>query len=434
MIGIVLTILHFCIVFFTNSYSGILRRGDLVEFRKVFVHNAIMTASLISYIYMIGIAKNISRLAIIGYVVFSIIIMYLVRIIMKRIIKNRKVVEANKRHIMIIARNTNVSETVNIFKNDSNDCEVVGIAILTESDENPKSVEEIPVVAKNEEEALEFAVRNIVDEVFIIIDNDNSRNVQELANNFLQMGVTVHINLSMFTTGMPNVVVEKMNGYTVMTSSINVITPATAFIKRLADIVFGILGCLVTGILFVIIGPAIKIADPGPVFFSQKRVGKNGRLFTIYKFRSMYQDAEERKKELMSKNKMEGHMFKMDEDPRVIGSGPDGKRKGIGYWIRTLSLDEFPNFFSILKGDMSLVGTRPPTLDEYKEYSIHHKSRLAAKPGLTGMWQVSGRSDQTDFEEVVALDAEYIKNWSLALDFKIIVKTFFVVIGRKGSI
>ncbi|MBE5958158.1 MAG: sugar transferase [Lachnospiraceae bacterium] len=434
MLGIVLTILHFCVVFFSNSYSGILRRGKLVELIKVLTHNTVMAAGLISFMYVIGISKQISRLVIIGYVLFSILSMYLVRITMKRVIKNQKVREQNMRHILLISDKENVTDIISSFNKNINDCKIVGIAMLSENTCLNETMNEIPIVANNENDIFEFAVRNVVDETFIVIDNDDSKIVQRLSNSFLQMGVTVHINLSMFTTEMPNVVVEKMNGFTVMTSSINVITPAAAFIKRLTDIVFGIVGCIVTGLLFVFLGPAIKIADPGPVFFSQKRVGKNGRLFTIYKFRSMYQDAEARKKDLMSKNKMEGLMFKMDEDPRIIGSGPDGKRKGLGYWIRTLSLDEFPNFFSILKGDMSLVGTRPPTVDEFKEYSIHHKSRLAAKPGLTGMWQVSGRSDQTDFEEVVALDAEYIKNWSIALDIKIIVKTFFVVIGRKGSI
>ena len=148
----------------------------------------------------------------------------------------------------------------------------------------------------------------------------------------------------------------------------------------------------------------------------------------------MYVDAEERKKELMAKNKMEGLMFKMDADPRIIGSGPDGTRKGLGYYLRHLSIDEFPNIWSILKGDMSLVGTRPPTMDEYNQYELHHKSRLAAKPGLTGMWQVSGRSDFTDFEEIVKMDSDYIKNWNIGLDIKIILKTVLVVLGQKGSV
>ena len=174
------------------------------------------------------------------------------------------------------------------------------------------------------------------------------------------------------------------------------------------------MGCLITGVLFIFVAPAIKIADPhGPIFFGQERAGKNGRVFKIYKFRSMYTDAEERKKEYMAQNKMDGLMFKLDNDPRIIGSGPDGSKKGLGYFLRATSIDEFPNFWSMLKGDMSLVGTRPPTLDEYEKYDLHHKSRLAIKPGLTGMWQVSGRSEFTDFEEIVKLDNEYIKNGAL---------------------
>lgn len=147
----------------------------------------------------------------------------------------------------------------------------------------------------------------------------------------------------------------------------------------------------------------------------------------------MYTDAEERKKEYMAQNKMDGLMFKLDNDPRIIGSGPDGSKKGLGYFLRATSIDEFPNFWSMLKGDMSLVGTRPPTLDEYEKYDLHHKSRLAIKPGLTGMWQVSGRSEFTDFEEIVKLDNEYIKKWSISLDIRIIFKTILVVLKRDGS-
>ena len=131
---------------------------------------------------------------------------------------------------------------------------------------------------------------------------------------------------------------------------------------------------------------------------------------------------------------MEGHMFMMVADARFIGCGPDGTRKGLGYYLRHLSIDECPNFWSILKGDMSLVGTRPPPMDEYNQYELHHKSRLAAKPGLTGMWQISGRSDMTDFEEIVILDNEYIMNWSFGLDIKILFKTVMTVLKREGSV
>ena len=158
----------------------------------------------------------------------------------------------------------------------------------------------------------------------------------------------------------------------------------------------------------------------------------------MYKFRSMYMDAEKRKAELMKENKMgDGKMFKLDFDPRVIGNKilPDGTKKtGIGDFIRKTSLDEFPQFFNVLKGDMSIVGTRPPLIGEGSLYELHHRARLAIKPGITGMWQVSGRSDITDFEEVVRLDREYIENWSFGLDVKILVKTVLAVFMRDGAV
>ena len=201
--------------------------------------------------------------------------------------------------------------------------------------------------------------------------------------------------------------------------------------KRMVDIFFGFCGTLVTILLTIFIAPAIWIADPGPVFFCQERVGKNGRIFKIWKFRTMYIDAEERKAELMEQNKMSGFMFKMDDDPRIIGYG---KKFSLGKFLRESSIDELPQSFNILAGSMSVVGTRPPTVKEYEQYELHHKGRLATKPGLTGMWQVSGRSDITDFEEVVRLDKEYIDNFSLGLDLEIILKTFKVVLGKKGSV
>lgn len=148
-------------------------------------------------------------------------------------------------------------------------------------------------------------------------------------------------------------------------------------------------------------------------------------------------DAEERKKELMEQNRVkDGMMFKIDFDPRIIGNKvlPDGTQKsGFMDLVRRLSLDEFPQFLNVLKGDMSLVGTRPPTVDEYEKYQLHHHARLATKPGITGMWQVSGRSNITDFEEVVRLDTKYIQEWTYGLDIRILLRTVAVVLKREGS-
>ncbi|WP_294463541.1 sugar transferase, partial [uncultured Ruminobacter sp.] len=215
-------------------------------------------------------------------------------------------------------------------------------------------------------------------------------------------------------------------------------TPLQVFLKRSFDVAAGILGSIAVIILMAVVGPFIKRESPGPVLFRQERIGKNGKRFTMYKLRSMHLDAEERKKELLQQNRIkDGMMFKLDFDPRVIGNKvlPDGTKKtGIGEFIRRTSLDEYPQFFNVLKGDMSLVGTRPPTLDEWERYELHHRARLAVRPGITGLWQVSGRSEITDFEEVVRLDTEYITNWSPGMDLRILFKTIRVLVSRKGAL
>lgn len=209
-----------------------------------------------------------------------------------------------------------------------------------------------------------------------------------------------------------------------MTYSLYSVDYGRRLIKRLMDIVGGIVGLLITAVFTPFIAAAIKLDSKGPVFFSQIRIGKNGRRFKIYKFRSMYVDAEKRKQELMDKNEMKGLMFKMEDDPRITK---------VGRFIRKTSMDELPQFYNVLKGDMSLVGTRPPTEDEFKQYSLYYRRRLCMTPGLTGMWQVSGRSDIEEFEEVVKLDLEYIDNWSLGLDIKILFKTIWVIFTGRGS-
>lgn len=237
------------------------------------------------------------------------------------------------------------------------------------------------------------------------------------------MGITVHIDLESILK-VENGMVNRVNNISVLTTSINSVSAKQIFLKRCIDICASMVGILVTIPAMIIFGPIIYIQSPGPIFFTQERIGKNGRHFRIIKFRSMYIDAEERKKELLAQNEMQGFMFKMTDDPRITP---------IGKFLRKTSIDELPQFFNILRGDMSLVGTRPPTVDEYEQYELVHKSRLATKPGLTGMWQVSGRSEIKDFNDVVKLDNEYIRNWSLSLDLKIIWKTISVVLRGRGA-
>lgn len=239
------------------------------------------------------------------------------------------------------------------------------------------------------------------------------------------MGITIHIKLARVADDSSNQIVEKLEGYTVLSTSINMVSAGQLIFKRTMDICGGLVGMLLTGIIFIFVAPIIYIKSPGPIFFKQVLTGKNGKNQHLQIPKHVY-GAEERKKELMAQNDIkDGMMFKMDNDPRII--------KGIGNFIRDYSLDEFPQFWNVLIGDMSLVGTRPPTVDEWEKYEMHHRSRLAFKPGLTGMWQVSGRSNITDFEEVVRLDTEYIKKWSPGLDIMILFKTVAVVLGKVGS-
>ena len=281
---------------------------------------------------------------------------------------------------------------------------------------------------------IEYASHNWVDSA-LVTTHDRKKNTY-LRDLFDVMGITTHTIISTVDPH-HNEYIQKVGNYIVSSNTYRSIPVGQKILKRAVDIVGGIVGCIATGIIILIVGPMIYMKSPGPIIFSQKRVGKNGKLFTMYKFRSMYMDAEDRKKELMKQNKIsDGMMFKMEDDPRIIGSekkDKNGKPKGIGNFIRNTSLDEFPQFFNVLKGDMSLVGTRPPTIDEWNKYSPHHRKRMAIRPGITGLWQVSGRSNITDFEEVVRLDSEYIDNWTISEDIHIIIKTFTSVLAHEGA-
>lgn len=195
--------------------------------------------------------------------------------------------------------------------------------------------------------------------------------------------------------------------------------PDQILLKRMIDLLGGVTGLFILAVLLPVLYVAIRIDSPGPIFFSQVRVGKSGREFTLYKLRSMFVDAEARKQGLLQYNLHQGPLFKMDNDPRITR---------VGRFLRKYSLDELPQFWNVLLGDMSLVGTRPPTLDEVVEYEDHHFRRVSIKPGITGLWQVSGRNEISEFEEILALDSRYIREWSIALDLRILARTWWVVI------
>ena len=420
----VLVIFQLLVSFFGESFSGVLRRGFLIEMKCMIEHEICVMLLAVLYLFMSQQGVMYSRGAFTIMCTLYFFIAYAARIGWKKVIRSRKCAEGEKRSILIITTDAEAANVVKALRGDSyGTYHLAGVALL-DKNKTGSMIQRVPVVA-GADDVTAYIHKNWVDEVFFALPEhvDIPKKIMKDCN---RMGVVTHVQLAALNELGKNQVVEEIAGYMVLSSSINIVSSWQLLVKRLMDIAGGLVGCIFTGIIYIFIAPIMKVKSPGPVFFSQVRMGKNGKPFKIYKFRSMYMDAEERKKELMEKNNIkDGLMFKMDDDPRII--------KGIGHFIRKTSLDEFPQFWNILKGDMSLVGTRPPTMDEWDKYELHHRRRLAIKPGLTGMWQVSGRSEITDFEEVVELDTKYIEQWSIGLDIKILFKTVTVVFTGSGA-
>lgn len=431
-IGIIICLADICSAFFMEPYHGIMRRGYYLEFKSVAKHVFLVSVLEVSYLYLSKNASAFSRISFLWFIPAAIIFVYIERLVWKRYLIKRKRLFYDKIKMLLITTRGEVENTLETLKQNSfNEFEIIGIAFADGEVKEKETYHNIPVVC-SAEAIPDYIQTRWVDALMISVPGEYAL-PKELINTCIEMGVIIHYRLEELEDWAGSQYTNRMGGYMVLTSSLRIAAKRQLFMKRMLDICGGLVGMLLTAVLTVFLAPAIYISSPGPVFFSQVRVGKNGKRFKIYKFRSMYLDAEKRKQELMDQNEMQGFMFKMDADPRIIGSGKDGKRHGLGWFLRKTSLDEFPQFWNVLKGDMSLVGTRPPTEDEWQQYKYYHRARLATKPGLTGMWQVSGRNDITDFEEVVRLDMEYIKNWNIGMDILILFKTVLVVLRGSGS-
>jgi exopolysaccharide biosynthesis polyprenyl glycosylphosphotransferase len=268
-----------------------------------------------------------------------------------------------------------------------------------------------------------YTTRSVVDQVVINLPSENFL-IADFVSQFEMMGLPVAVNIAAleFVTNSEKAI-QRFGNSSVVNFSTTFYRSSDVALKRMIDIIGSLFGLVICGIVSIFLVPLIK-KDGGPAIFAQDRVGRNGRIFKFYKFRSMRVDAEEIKKDLMSQNQMQGGMFKIENDPRVTK---------IGYFIRKTSLDELPQFWNVLKGDMSLVGTRPPTLDEYMKYTPEQKRRLSFKPGITGFWQISGRSNITNFDDVVKLDVTYLDGWTIWKDIEILLKTIKVVVMKDGA-
>ena len=426
------------VISFGSMYSGILKRGYAKEFRKVFIQASTIMLIGTFTLYISKIGSLYSRLVLAFTAGIYFFLEYCVRIIMKKLISDKGFSAGQSQLLVVTTKDIAETTAKEISEAYDTSIYVSGMAIIDGDErEEGNTIGKYKVLA-TKKTFIDYVTRSWIDEILFVLPLGGNAEYSDLIDEINHSGITTHVSIGKAQSIIGHKQrIENVEGYTVLTTSINQLTFQQAFIKRAADIVVGLVGSVVALIAILIFGPIIFIKSPGPILFKQKRVGRNGKYFNFLKIRSMVMNADAKKAELMAQNRVkDGMMFKLDDDPRIIGSKilPNGKyKKGIGNFIRDWSIDELPQFFNVLKGDMSLVGTRPPTLDEWNKYKLHHRARLAFKPGIAGLWQVSGRSTITDFEEVVKLDTKYIMDWSFGLDIRIGLKTVKAVLKREGS-
>ena len=432
-----------------DAYHGVIRRDSYQEFKGVLSQTMYVILGIVVFVFMIHEEKLNLFNVLVPTIPFYAVLCFNMRVLWKEYLRKRLHLK-NRTGMLIVAGKDRVKGVLTKLVNHNyNSYRFIGVAVLendadieaVERDladikQGAKTIDAFRVVAIRDT-LIQYLINSWVDEVYLDIPPGDRMPV-DLINEIMGMGITVHVSMNeMDQIEARHKNVEWVCGQVAITTSLGYVSGRDLLLKRIMDIIGGSVGTLLTLLLTLVIGPFIYAASPGPIFFKQTRIGENGRKFSMYKFRSMYMDAEKRKQELAASQGQEGHlMFKMEHDPRIIGQvqKADGTwKKGIGGWIRDLSLDEIPQFFNVLKGDMSMVGTRPPTLDEWTNYEPYHRGRMSTKPGITGLWQVSGRSKIRDFNQVVQLDREYIENWSLLLDCKILLRTVLVVLTRKGA-
>ena len=419
-----------CILFnlASNKYEGFFGRGYFVEAEEVLKYNVFQFVFLSTCVYLFRLELGFSRLMLLYFVICDAFVGYLFRIAFKAFIKRTYKKGRGSEKILIVTNEDLLHKVREAFLRDQGwNYEIVGVALTDQeklSDDIDIGKEDLWKIVSGRKDLLDIARQMPIDLVFFYLPN-NDPDAEDWIQAFTVMGIRCYYGIQNLHFGIPSSGVGEFASFPVACYNTMDRDWRMSVVKRLTDIVGGFIGLFLTAVLTPFIALAIKIEDPkGSVFFSQTRIGKNGRRFRIYKFRSMYADAEDHKKELLKQNEASGPMFKMEYDPRITK---------VGKFLRRTSLDEFPQFWNVFKGDMSLVGTRPPTVEEFEQYNDYYRRRMSITPGLTGLWQVSGRSNIKDFNEVVKLDLQYIDSWSIGQDVKILLQTVGVVLKGTGS-
>lgn len=423
----IIFVLHVAVFYFLKVYNNFFRRGRYKELLLSMKYNFILVAGATFLGFSLKSNVFTSRLVMGYFFVLNTTMIWLLHLF----IRNRDYVFRGSQrktvNLLVVTTPERFGEIKERFEHSKEICwNIIGVVLIGNKG-NTDRLMDTAVISDTEDAYLDYATSHVVDEVFIQVDAIQKQEtfLKNMILEFEKMGIVVNLNLDLFDLGLTGEKrIYNLEQYHVVAFSSRLFDYRMVLLKRLTDIVGALVGLAITIPVALVLAPFLLLESPGPLIFCQKRVGVNGRIFNFYKFRSMYVDAEERKKELMAQNEVQGLMFKMENDPRVTK---------VGAFIRKTSIDELPQFWNVLKGDMSLVGTRPPTLDEYQQYNYYQKRRISFRPGITGLWQISGRSDIKDFDEVVKLDLEYIDNWSILLDIKITLKTIWVVFHGNGA-
>ena len=419
-----LLLLLFCTIytFFIAWNRNFVKRGIKKEVYEIVKYNAIMILVVQTVMTFLKWADPFSRLVTVYFTIINVLLTIFVHLVIKKGMRLHYRSDLSRIKVLVITQRAMAEDVVRHLK-ENLDLNFQIVQIACPECREREETQGIPIMPMKEG-FMEDVTYMALDEVFIYAPELSQKQIQVMINGFDEMGVDCHYCLELPGTHSERSKMDNFGSYSVITYTRFQSSYKRLLIKRVMDIVGGLVGMAITLVFFPFIAIAIKLDSPGPVLFSQTRIGRNGRRFKIYKFRSMYLDAEERKKELEQQNEMQGLMFKMENDPRITK---------VGKFIRKTSIDELPQFYNVVKGDMSLVGTRPPTADEFEKYNQYYRRRISMTPGLTGLWQVSGRSEIENFDDVVKYDLEYIDGWSLTLDVKILLRTIWVVIAGRGS-
>lgn len=421
-IGILLCVIGLFVAMFFNTMKQVLRRGVLAEFRMTLFQSAMVFAGAVVCLFSTKEAENVSRVVLYVTVGIYTFISFAIRLLYKYFLNNYMFL-GKRRNMLLVSDKEMAERMINRLNSHPEECININGLVLVDGDGSETGVGDIKVVS-DIAGAPDYIMTQWIDEVYIAV-GDHDHIPEDFISECEEMAVTIHQRLILKDEARGYQLIERIAKEPVITNSINIARTWELFIKRFIDIIAGFFMSLSALLVMLVVGARIKKESPGPLLLKHERIGQNGKKFKMYTLRIMYLDADKRLSEWKEKHGDE--LMGLSKDPRIIGNKEiNGEYKtGIGVFIRKSSLQVLPKGFNVLLGQMSLVGTRAPSVREWEEYEHRHRARLACKPGITGLWQASGGISDMSFEEATELDTEYITNWTLGLDWKIVFKVLF---------